>query len=540
MAEADPAKIEDGWVGQVIGDRYRIVDTLGEGAMGAVFVAEHLTLHKKVALKIIHAEHVDDEELRARFAREAMATARLDHPHVVSARDYGSLDDGSMYLVMDLVSGQTLRERLETGPALAWTDAAEIAAQIADALIAAHAEGIVHRDLKPDNVMLKPGRGGDRVKVLDFGIARVPTDAETATDGAAPGTPLTRLGRVMGTPGYMAPEQAMGDNVDARADIYALGVILWEMVEGRRLFSGAEFAEVIAQQLTTTPPRLENVPEELAAMVERMLVIEPRDRASEVAEIHDTLRRLVRRARRTPLANAEVDRASLPQRHSTPAALPLVLLGCAGLALVSLTSIVFGVALWPGGEEADPNPQTVAGPAPETSAPAPATSLPTGLSPESQPPRANVAEARDVDADPWDAPAPEPLGRIREELDRGRTPNGRVDRTLTGLAARHPDDPRPFLLLARVYLARRWRADAIREYRRAYERDPAARGDPQMLADLVNLVPHNTVGDDACRLIEDAYGATAVPAIEEALDAHRLDPDAAARYVLLRQALRGE
>jgi len=534
------AEASEEWIGRVIGDRYRIDEALGEGAMGAVFVAEHLTLRKKVALKVVRHEHLENEELRARFAREAMATARLSHPHVVSAQDYGSLDDGSMYLVMELVSGQTLRARLEDGPPLSWVDAVDIAAQVADALIAAHDAGIVHRDLKPDNVMLQKRRGGVHVKVLDFGIARVPTEEETATDGAAPGKPLTRLGRVMGTPGYMAPEQAMGDSVDARADIYALGVILWEMITHRRLFGGAEFTEVITQQLTTTPDPVEGVPPELRELIATMLAVEPGSRVDRVDGIHDTFRRLVRRARRTPLANVVVSRESVAGEARSSAPLPFVLAGCAALGLLGFMTIVGVSVFWPDNEEEavvvqstptprPPPPRPTPRPQPPDEAPTlapPAGELPTGQeAPPSGP------------ASPWDAPAPDELARIRAQLDAGRTLSNRVDRTLTGFAARNPDDPRGFLLLARVYLSRRWRADAIGEYEKAFRRDPDARGDPQMLADLVALVPHRTAGDAAGALLEEAYGAEALPAVERALEAHRLDPAAAARYVMLRRSL---
>ncbi|MBC7174216.1 MAG: serine/threonine protein kinase, partial [Polyangiaceae bacterium] len=188
-------------VGEVIDGRYKVLELLGEGGMGAVYVAEHLTLHKEVALKLIHASFAGNGDMRTRFAREALASARLDHPNVASAIDFGSLEDGTAYLVIQLVRGPSLDAVMGQG-AIDWHRSAAIGAQIADALAAAHAQGIVHRDLKPDNVMLaRRDDGSELVKVLDFGIARVPSDEENAPKGADTHRPLTKVGTVMGTPG---------------------------------------------------------------------------------------------------------------------------------------------------------------------------------------------------------------------------------------------------------------------------------------------------------------------------------------------------
>ena len=224
------------WIGRVIDGRYRIDRVLGQGGMGAVFVAEHLTLAKPVALKIILPQLAGDAELAQRFAREAMVSAKLEHPHVASALDYGTLAEGGAYLVMQLARGRGLRAWLH-GRADPRT-AIAIGAQIADALGAAHAHGIVHRDLKPENVIVEERDGGLHARVLDFGIARV-------ADAAKGDAPLTRLGTVMGTAGYMAPEQAVGEAVDARADVYALGVILWELVAGKTLFDQDDLGAIV-------------------------------------------------------------------------------------------------------------------------------------------------------------------------------------------------------------------------------------------------------------------------------------------------------
>ncbi len=204
--------------------------------MGAVYQAEHTHMRKRLAVKVLHPEMSRMPEVVARFEREAMAAAHIDHPNVAAATDFGKLDDGSFFLVLEYVEGKSLREvitegRLELGRAM------HVTRQIASALGRAHALGIVHRDLKPENVMLVARDGDpDFVKVLDFGIAKVPIGGligEPKTTGPT-GQVLTQLGMVYGTPEYMAPEQALGQPVDARADLYALGVMTFEMIVGAR------------------------------------------------------------------------------------------------------------------------------------------------------------------------------------------------------------------------------------------------------------------------------------------------------------------
>lgn len=286
------------WKGRVLDERYRIVRLLGEGGMGAVFVAEHLTLHKPVALKVVRAELAGNGEVAARFAREAMATAQFEHPHVASAIDYGTLPEGGAYFVMQLVRGRSLRRLIGDGKRLPWRRACELLAQVADALSAAKAAGIIHRDLKPDNVLVEQREdGSELVKVLDFGIAHV-APRETAHAGAQPHRELTRVGMVMGTPGYMSPEQALGDKVDHRADLYSLGVVLWECITGRELWDGPDLTTVVTRQLTEAVPRLRDVapeaaiPPELDELVQKLTARTITDRPEHAAEVRDALRQL--------------------------------------------------------------------------------------------------------------------------------------------------------------------------------------------------------------------------------------------------------
>jgi eukaryotic-like serine/threonine-protein kinase len=303
---ADNAEI-DSRIGTVIDGRYRITGLLAMGGMGAVYEAEHKTLGKSVALKVILPEFAGNGEVRARFEREAMASSKLHHPNVVGSLDFGSLDDGCAYLVMERVPGYALSEMLEHG-AISYRRAIHIATQIADALVAAHAEGIIHRDLKPDNVMLVPRDDGtDLVKVLDFGIARVSADDHKSTPGAGQ---LTQLGMIVGTPGYMSPEQALGERVDYRTDLYSLGVLLWEMIAGKSLFEG-ELSAIITRQLGAPPPTLREgsgdstIPGALEELVARLLSSKAGARPESALVVRDALTQIQLRSSRpgdpTPL-----------------------------------------------------------------------------------------------------------------------------------------------------------------------------------------------------------------------------------------------
>ena len=256
--------------GDLVDGRYKVLSQLGEGGMGAVFVVEHTHMRKRMALKVLHP-HVQSPEILARFEREAMAAANIEHPNVVTATDFGRTQDGGFFMVLEYIDGASLRRVLEGGP-LPEARAAAIARQVTSALAKAHELGIVHRDLKPDNVMLVPRDGAELVKVLDFGIAKV--DDLAGTGGPA----LTQAGAVFGTPEYMAPEQAQGLAVDARADLYALGVMLFEMVSGRLPIDGADFVELLTKRVTEDAPALRSVAPHaspaMEALVARLLARE--------------------------------------------------------------------------------------------------------------------------------------------------------------------------------------------------------------------------------------------------------------------------
>ncbi|RVU41476.1 serine/threonine protein kinase [Lujinxingia sediminis] len=245
--------------GSLIAGRYRLDRPLGDGGMGQVYRAEHVLMRKTVALKVLHAELTENKEVVARFQREAQAAALLDSPHVCQATDFGQTDDGEFFLVMEYLEGQTLHEAMALGK-MPLVRAAHIARQIASALGQAHAHGIVHRDLKPENIMLVDREGApDFVKIMDFGIARISMGEEAGADKP---TRLTRKGMVYGTPHYMAPEQIAGAEVDARADLYALGVVLFEMLTGQPPYDDDNVARLMGKHVTHPIPTLrERCPE---------------------------------------------------------------------------------------------------------------------------------------------------------------------------------------------------------------------------------------------------------------------------------------
>ncbi len=246
--DADDEQKGGGRVGETLAGRYDLVEFIERGAMGEVYRAEHALMKKKVAIKILHSEVTGQGKIVERFRREAQAAANIDHPNVCIATDFGRTDAGEFFLVMEYLRGETLKEVVDRQGRFEVDRALHVAHQIASALARAHQVGVIHRDLKPDNIMLvERGDDSDFVKILDFGIARVRMEDQTPE--------LTKTGAVFGTPSYMSPEQAAGDPLDHRADLYALGNVMFEMVTGRRVFEADRGAQVMAMHVSKDPPR---------------------------------------------------------------------------------------------------------------------------------------------------------------------------------------------------------------------------------------------------------------------------------------------
>jgi serine/threonine-protein kinase len=276
----------DPLIGKQVGN-YQIRHKLGEGGMGSVYLAEHPRIGKKVALKILHAEFTANQDVTTRFFNEARAVNDIGHPNIVDIMDFGQIEGGSVYFIMEFLQGRSLAQVIRDEAPLAPDRALAISLQIADALAASHRHRIVHRDLKPDNIILQPrGSQTDFVKVLDFGIAKL--------TGDQPGSHRTRTGIVMGTPAYMSPEQCEGKGqVDHRTDVYALGIVLYEMLTGQVPFQGEGYGEVLVQHLTAVPQRpstLRLMPAHIEAVCLKALEKRPGQRYASMDDFIQALR----------------------------------------------------------------------------------------------------------------------------------------------------------------------------------------------------------------------------------------------------------
>ncbi|MFT3708212.1 MAG: protein kinase [Archangium sp.] len=292
--------------GTVIDSRYRVISKLAEGGMGEVYRAEHVELGKALAIKVMLPELSTDQEFVGRFKREAIASSRIGHPNIIDISDFGRTNDGRFYFVMEFVEGKTLIKYRKEGP-FRFERVVHVGLQIGRALAAAHAVNIIHRDLKPENIMLvqRPGQP-DFVKVLDFGIAKV---LGSGASGA-----FTAIGSVVGTPQYMAPEQASAGVVDTRSDIYSMGLILHELVRGRPTFTGDSAVELMSRQLDTLPPALKspwgNVPAPLERIIMQMLQKDPAQRPASMEAVVSALEAV--QSTPTPTRTEPVTAVDLP------------------------------------------------------------------------------------------------------------------------------------------------------------------------------------------------------------------------------------
>ena len=268
----------DPLIGQVVTDRYKIVRRIGEGGMGVVYEAQHVVIEKRVALKVLREDFSARSEVVARFRQEAKSASRLGHENIVDVTDFGTLPGGRAFFAMEYLEGRDLADVLKSEKFLTVDRAVPIIEQMCRALGAAHAKGIVHRDMKPENVFLaKRDENDDFVKILDFGIAKM-SDLELGGTGERK---LTKTGMVFGTPEYMSPEQAAGKPLDHRVDIYAMGIVMYEMFAGGVPFTGDTFMGVLTQHMfeQASPIRKFNpsarIPAALEAVIFRAIAKDP-------------------------------------------------------------------------------------------------------------------------------------------------------------------------------------------------------------------------------------------------------------------------
>ena len=394
----------DARAGTLLKGSYRLERRLGAGGMGEVYLAEHVGIQKKVAIKILGAEYANRPELKERFLREARAAAAIDDEHVIAIHDFGDTPDGSVFFAMEYLQGEDLAQRIERDGALPWPRAREVALQICGALAAAHARGIIHRDMKPANVFCLDRPGRDLIKVLDFGIAKLVGPEQGAGHG------LTRTGMLFGTPEYMSPEQAQGEAHDHRVDIYALGVILFEMLTGAPPFRADTFMALLGKHIYEAPPRPSEVapraeiPGAVEAVVLKALQKDPdlrfqtmTEMAAAIAAADDGVAPRVtpETLRRRPTRGTTIDFSgtAAPRRAAWMWIVPLAMAACVAVALVAVL----------GGREAPPQaPAAVVGPSVEPAAATPSPEVPAKS--KARQPAASEPSLDDLPAPPEPTP----------------------------------------------------------------------------------------------------------------------------------------
>ncbi len=485
-------------IGQVIGERYRIVARLGAGGMGVVYRAEHTLMDKPFAVKLLHAELGGSEELALRFEREAKSASRLDHPNIIRVTDFGREADGTLFLVMELLEGPPLSEVLAEARRLPLGRAVALVAQILDALAHAHALGVVHRDLKPDNVIVSSRPGWtEQAKLLDFGIAKL-VGGDEGTDA---GPTLTRAGTIFGTPAYMAPEQITGEPLDARADLYAVGVVLFELLTGRCPFVADDLAGLLGKHLSEAPPRLSDAapdlafPDALDLVLQRALAKRRDDRFVDANEFRTML-----------LASAGFE--SVQPVHGLETSAPIRLIAAEPTRSQQLPL------------------QVRAGPAP----------APPVLAPPARSRRRLVAIGGGAAAAlvvglvlalrPGAPPAPKPPApaeRARLEQAKGAIERGdrAAAKTLLQLElSEHPKNASAWFLQGQIAFAEQRSRDALSAWARALDLDAGFAGDRTLQEALRGMLDQPTVADDALAMLCDKIGGAAADILTPLVEKH--------------------
>jgi serine/threonine-protein kinase len=370
---SDTAASVDPYVGALFAQKFRVDKLLGEGGMGRVYRATQLSLDKVICLKVLRRELAGDPETQARFEREAKAASRLNHPHSIQIIDFGTAENGALYIAMEMVTGQDLQQVMQNQFPLSEDRIRHIMSQVLDALSEAHAQKIIHRDLKPENIMVGTFRGDhDYVKVLDFGIAQI-------QDGSA--NKLTKAGLVCGTPEYMSPEQARGEELDARSDLYSAGIILYQMAVGKLPFQAETPMGFVSKHLVETPKPAHDVRPQvsipLSDLIARALSKDRKDRPANAIAMRDELLATAGAKAVTPGAGKPAKPAT-PRPGAAQATAPSRKGIWVGVAIGAFA--VAGLAAW----QLRPPPHVNPGPKPiATNPPVPGPSLPPGpASPE--------------------------------------------------------------------------------------------------------------------------------------------------------------
>jgi serine/threonine protein kinase len=445
----------DAYIGRTIKGRYQIIKKIGEGGMGAVYLAEQISMARKVALKVLQGNYASDDEFIGRFRREARLAASLNHPYIVTVYDFDQGDDGTLFIAMEYIDGKSLTDVIRRDGPLDIGRAARLGIQIAEGLDAAHRAGVIHRDIKPDNIMVVGNEDLEKVKLMDFGIARLRDSGTTSR--------LTRAGVIMGTPAYMAPEQAEGAEVNERTDIYALGIVLYEMLSGSVPFRASTPGAVLVKQIQETPLALRNLRREVPAAIERavMQALEKdlNKRQRDMREVAQGLRRVESPAAdhfqsRTMATGNETMVDDVPR---TIAAAQISQSGLFGklkidgkylkvglVAVVAIVALIFGVlhyANWLSGDPATTSESKGVDGTGNQPAPAPTTDNRSELAPSAPAAAApgNVQKTNNSNVGADNSVILDHIKRARALRERGEYANAR--RELEKASAIAPGDP---------------------------------------------------------------------------------------------------
>ncbi|QRN94717.1 protein kinase [Archangium violaceum] len=515
----EPTAVTDPRIGTILQERYRILQRLAAGGMGVVYQGERLELGRAVAIKFLHPWMASDASFLKRFQIEAQAMSRLSHPCCVSVIDHG-VHDGAPFMVMDFVTGRTLRTLLREGGPLPVRRALGLVRQVLAGLAHAHAQGIVHRDIKPENILLTEAIGlGEQVRILDFGLAKLRDTVSGLTTGLA-----------IGTPSYMAPEQILAGEIDARTDLYSVGVLLFELLTGAKPFNGERAAEVMGQHQVATPPALGSIrsgagfSQELEAVVRKALAKHPGDRfqsAVDFAAALDALPDVGTPSSEWPTAQvaspAQSPEATVPSRPQakTPSLVPprdkrpMVALGATGVLLVGLGAAL----LWPEPQETPPAthaPSSVARNTPEAK-PQPAPS-------DTPAPSAQAHSTREETVPREDLPNIEQIERWAKEGERRRD---QTLRALASLRAQYPQSAYAPYLEGHVNFDNfRW-VDGLASYGAAIRNNPAYRTDAKLVRNVIRCLVSDRFHTKCADFLVREVGAAAAPYLEEAA---RSDP----------------
>ena len=521
------AESHDPFIGRNLEGRYEVLERLGIGGEGVVYRGRQVQLGRFVAIKMLQPTAQRDG--RKRFQREAKALSELAHPNIVSVTDSG-IDGDVPYLVMELLEGKTLADLLTQGP-LPFARALGIAQQLLRGLAFVHGKRIVHRDLTPASVFLQELPDHlDHVRIFDFGVAKFLDSSRSRTLIEK----LTRIGVVVGTPAYMSPEQAREEPVDARTDVYASGVVLFQLFAGRLPFVAPTRDEMQKAHASEPVPSLAEARPDLSAapflqpIIERAMAKNRAGRFPDAASMLAALEAMaaVSRVAAAAMASPRIAPPNFEGQRFGRLRQALSFISGSWKSVVTVVSVAAGLTSVISFVRRDVVKSPAATPSLSLAAPSSRSSQASGE-------RGPKPAARD----PWRDTAPPALQPIRDKLDREARLSEAALRPAYTYARQNPGDARPWLLVGRAYARLDWWSDSVDRYLRAYRLDASCRGDPQMLADLLKAVVHPVAGRSAARAIHDIYGAEAMPAIVDERKQRAGDRDAVARLDRLADEL---